>query len=876
MNAITNLYKKNEYIRYSLWFLLCLVIILCPLDLRYRSLIEHGDAYNQSFPLFVYIGQWLRACLRGEVRLFDFRLGLGDDVIYALNWHGFGDITQVISAMVPYAYAEYAYDFVMVFKFWLAGISFLIYIRWYVQHREYRIIGALLYAFSTYPITWGLNCWMFLAPLMTFPLILSGIDAVCDREKKLSLSLLTGLWIQALNGFYFLYIETVMAILYFGVKEFLLLQKTNAGKCRRIITDGLRILGQALLAVSLAGPMFIPSVVSYFQSSRTERETIDIWNFLIFSFDHYRTVLSYLLIPDIYRNILTLGPLIMLGIFAGYLYKSDRNKMHRFMLVLLAILYCIPLWGNMMNGFAGNSDRWLFGFVLIATSMAIIGLDTEIELSKKNIIVLFALYYALIILFLTDSDWYSGKILPAVCYGIIGIILPFAWNRRKKYIKWILPLCAVLIVMNSLLIFVPRQVGGSGYIGGFKGRGVTKWEVDQEIDSIEGNGTPFERWDISVTCLGASLIKNYYGTTEYLSTLNGFVSEFYQELYISPGASGASWILKGLDERTELRALLSAGKEAYLPLGVTYEFWISREQFDRLNPIEKEAALIRYAVLEDDAEVISVQQSSKVDADVLDVNDQVAYSLVMENIVQDGQYLYTQEDAGIKVYLDDFDADNELYVQLQDMLLYDEGRTDITVGDKGIQLRNKNDSYYMGIDEFWVNVTECQNDQQGKYFEICLPEDKTFSIEKINVYQHEINYDAIEERKLNSMEKLEIGINKVSGSVNCEEPVLLLLSIPYGGGWSAYVDGIKQPIYKADVGFLAIELSEGNHEVVFKYMTPGLIPGCICAVVSILVLISIGLKKAFFRHPRKSIFVKVNFLIHKEIRSEVWQQMLKD
>ena len=843
MKSIVNLYKKNEYMRYSLWFILCFAIILCPLDLRYRSMIEHGDAYNQSFPLFVYIGQWLRACLRGEVRLFDFRLGLGDDVIYALNWHGFGDITQIISIIAPYEYAEYAYDFVMVLKFWLAGISFLIYIRRYVQHREYRIIGALLYAFNTYTITWGFNCWMFLAPMMTFPLILSGIDAVCSREKRLSVSLLAGLWIQALNGFYFLYVETVMAVLYFGVREFVLLPKSSAERCKKIIYDGLRIFGQALLAVSLAAPMLLPSVVSYFQSSRTERETIHVWNLLFFSFDYYRAALSYLLIPDIYRNLLTLGPLIVLGILIGYLYRSDRNKIHRSVLMLMTILYCIPLWGNMMNGFAGNSDRWLFGFILIATSMAIIGLDTEIELSRKNIMVFYAIYYALIILFLTDSDWYSGKLLPAVCYGVIGIILPFAWNRRAKYVKWILPLCAVLIVMSGFLVFVKREVGGSGYLGGFKWRGVTKWEVDQEIDSIVGNGEPFERRDVSVTCLGSSLIKNYYGTTEYLSTLNGFVSEFYRDLYISPGASGATWILKGLDERIELRALLSAGQEANLPLGVTYESWISREQFDHMNPMEKEAALIRYAVLEEDAEVNSVQPSSIVDADVLNVNDPVAYSLVMDNVVQEGQYLYTQGDAKIKVYLEDFEADNELYIQLQNMLLYDEGRADITVGDKGIQLRNANDSYYMGIDEFWVNVTKWQSDQQGNYFEICLPEDKTFSIEKINVYQHEIDYAAIEERKVNSMEHLEIGINRVSGSVNCEAPSLLMLSIPYGKGWSAYVDGVKRPIHKADVGFLAIELGEGNHEVVLKYMTPGLIPGCICAVISAFIIGGIWLKK---------------------------------
>ena len=214
MKHILKLYRKNEYFKYSLWFLICIGIILLPFGLKGKSLIENGDGFNQSFPLFVYIGQWLRACLRGEIRLFDFRLGLGDDIIYALNWHGFGDITQILSAVVPYEYAEYAYNFVLILKLWLCGISFLIYIERYVYREEYRIVGALLYACNTYTLVWGFNCWMFLAPMMTFPLILAGIDTLCNEEKKFSVTLLIGVWIQSLNGFYFLYMEAILAILY--------------------------------------------------------------------------------------------------------------------------------------------------------------------------------------------------------------------------------------------------------------------------------------------------------------------------------------------------------------------------------------------------------------------------------------------------------------------------------------------------------------------------------------------------------------------------------------------------------------------------------------------------------------------------------------
>ncbi|MBD5464205.1 MAG: YfhO family protein [Lachnospiraceae bacterium] len=857
-------YRENEYIKFTLWFILCIVVILFPFVLHDKSLIQDGDSFNQSFPLFVYIGQWLRACLRGEIRLFDFRLGLGDDVIHALNWHGFGDVTQILSMAVPYRYAEYAYAFVMILKLWLCGISFLIYIRRYVRHGEYRVIGALLYACSTYALGWGFNCWMFLAPMMTFPLILAGIDVICEEEDNFSNALLAGLLVQTLNGFYFLYMETLLAILYFGVKEYVILRNKISDRLKKLIRDGIRIFFVALLAVSLGAPLLIPSIAGYLQSSRTgSGQVVSIWEMIVYPLDFYRGVLSYLLIPNIYRNIFTLGYLPLIAIITVFFHRVSRNRVHRYLLLLFSLLYCIPLWGSAMNGFSYHTDRWLFAFTLIITVLAASGLDAETVLSKKEKILFYLCTCVLIILYLTDGDYYAGKSLSALIYGGIGILLPVAWNQRKKYSRLILPFAVCLIILNGLLVFCPRELGGSGYVFGFKGRGTVKKEIDRQVDSIEEVKGEFERRDMYAVSLGASLMKNFYGTTEYFSTLNGNTFEFYRNLCISPGTFGATWVLKGLDGRVELDALLSVRQvmeytedelesvyrynTAYLPMGVTYQSWISLEQFEQLSPMEKEAALIKYVVLEENEEresKISVPKEVELDQSILEADKEENYTIELQNIVQDGKMLYAKEDAVIRVYLEDFcdcergvPAKSELYVQLREMFLLDQGTADIGVGNKKIQLRNVNDDYYMGVDEFWINVTEWKSDHRGQYFDIRLPDGKGYSLEEIKVYQHEINYDAIEERKENALAHLEVGINRISGEADCAESALALFAIPYGEGWKAYVDGAEQPVYKADIGFLAIELDEGSHTVVLEYVTPGLIPGCICAVISLAALV---------------------------------------
>lgn len=366
-----------------------------------------------------------------------------------------------------------------------------------------------------------------------------------------------------------------------------------------------------------------------------------------------------------------------------------------------------------MNGLSYHTDRWLFAFTLIITALAASGIDEETVLSKKEKILFYLCTCVLIILYLTDDDYYTGKISSALIYGGIGILLSAAWNRRKKHFGLMLPFAVCLIIMNGLLVFCPRVLGGSGYVFGFKGRGAVKQEIDRQVDSIEEVKGEFERRDMYAVSLGASLIKKFYGTTEYLSTLNGNASEFYRDLCISPGAFGATWVLKGLDGRVELDALLSVRpvmeytenelefvyryNTAYLPMGVIYQSWISLEQFEQLSPMEKEAALIKYVVLEENEEretKISVPKEVELDHSILEADKEENYTIELQNIVQDGKMLYAKEDAVIRVYLEDFydcergvPAKSELYVQLRQMFLLNQGTADISVGNKKIQFK---------------------------------------------------------------------------------------------------------------------------------------------------------------------------------------------
>jgi uncharacterized membrane protein YfhO len=56
-----------------------------------------------------------------------------------------------------------------------------------------------------------------------------------------------------------------------------------------------------------------------------------------------------------------------------------------------------------------------------------------------------------------------------------------------------------------------------------------------------------------------------------------------------------------------------------------------------------------------------------------------------------------------------------------------------------------------------------------------------------------------------------------TATAHMERDNLLFFSVPYDECFTAYVDGVETKIVKADFGFSAVLVPEGDHEVEFRY-----------------------------------------------------------
>ena len=78
---------------------------------------------------------------------------------------------------------------------------------------------------------------------------------------------------------------------------------------------------------------------------------------------------------------------------------------------------------------------------------------------------------------------------------------------------------------------------------------------------------------------------------------------------------------------------------------------------------------------------------------------------------------------------------------------------------------------------------------------------------------------------------------RIIGIANGGGDGMLITSIPFADGWSAYVDGRETPISAMLDTFITVPLNAGIHEVELRYMPPGLIHGGIISVFTALTLI---------------------------------------
>lgn len=856
---------------YSLLFLLALPLCWLGLILSGRMPIWEVDGQMQYYPFFVYIGQWLRDAIHaaftgGTVRMFDFSLGLGEDVLTVINYYGLGDPLSLIAALFAGASTEAGFMLLTVLRPWCAGLACMALARNRGFDWKQTVYAGLLYAFSLGLLVLAtLRHAIFANPFIHLPLILLGMEHVFDRRRPWLLSLAVAL--SALCGFYFLYCNSLLLLIYALVRQ---LTRGAEHPVRGLPAVAARAVGWYLLGLGLAAAIFLPATAGFLGGQRLSGALSAADGRFHFSL---RTYLQFPMAMLSDRGAGAVQFVPAATVFGGALLLCrgrEARSWRALMLTALAMLM-IPATGWVLNGFSYEATRWSYAVSLLAAMVGGRTLGELLNASRHDRLLVTALG-ALLLAYLPCS-YLTGlnTVLTSVMIATFAVAATLAalwlfWTlaRRSGALRRITSLLLACVVLVNVAL---------GFMGAWRVRAGTYIRAGDSWKSLEAS--PFAdlpdaggRTDADITTTGAAMnsaaVWGVAGATVYNST----ISETYYRFWADMTCSGLVHMncIVGLDGRAALEALWSAsryvaaedwsgripygfeyaettdsGYNVYentlaLPIGYAMTETLSPEDYAALSPLEKQWALLQCTVLED-CETTRIPEQSATEIPIEAVE--------MEGVAADGNRLTVSEDAVIRLTFD-APADCELYLQmnglafltgeldLENRVLFRAGasETALTLVPHGI-VQDLDREYYLvnlGYDEDGRSEAEIRFEKAGVY----RLGEMTLYAQPMADFAERIH--ALQARGLTDVS---VNTNAVAGRISLDAPGVLVFAIPYSSGWTVRVDGVETKTQTSAGTFLSAKIDAGDHEISLVYRTPWLRTGAAVSALSLVLLIGI-------------------------------------
>lgn len=834
MNSNKNSQVKNilGFVSVYTFIFLCLAFVLDRIfDSEGKTFIWSIDGLFQHVIALKYIRQYIiNLFTKGSFPMVDFSLGQGFDVIGTLNYYGFGDPVTLLTVLFPENAMELMYEILIFVRMYLSGLFVAYLLRTLGKTKTSTILPAcILYPFCNYALLGGIRHPMFFNGIMYLPLLIAAVERVIIK-KKIGL-LVFVVSVAFINNYYFMYINTVMAAIYFFVRQ---IGSYRAKGIKELAGSIGRIVISYIWGTCMGAMLLIPSVYAFLNNVRTTTKIAIPDTF--FGDDYYEKFLKSFIITDNDMNMFTIPGIGILGVIAIVVLLIFRKSSDKKILTLFAIMFIMllfPMVGKVMNGFSYVTMRFSYGMALILS--------------------------------------------VAVAFAIDDLKI------AKQFLPCLVTLASIItIVINMNMIFGENySYNSKDYVN----KGTLEKEMNtadvKMIKSIKDDS--FYRTERLRSRSNKSAYCNFNQTGFYYSIIPGKMTDMYVSTCLSD--CYRSYVIKGLEDRIGMLALASTkyyvnygGKapydfekikeetidgrkvclyenKNYLPLGVTYSSYMTRTDYDKLNPIERELALLNSSVVDNKIANKIFENNKTVNSNkAVDNNNNTkiknnqtitgVYTSEMKiknekNIAAGKSYLKTKYGGALEYNFNGL-KDSLTYIVFKGVHVKDTDQGDTAAeyksdGNSG-NLRvigDYSDGYYykeasvfnMGYSKESQNHVDIKFNSNRKY---------TFK----DVYAAMVpasNYDNVASNlKKEVLENVKLSDNHISGNIKVSKDKILQLSIPYSKGYKIYVDGKKTETFSSGIGYIGVKILKGSHNINVTYKSPGIVAGAMLTIISTL------------------------------------------
>ena len=899
--------RKYCYGVYTLMFLLMCIVAFLPFFTEGKSFVWGAgveDGLSQHFSALAYYGEALREFFRNllaghpKLVMWDMSLGYGADILSTLNYYAIGDPLNLLYGFVSPKNTETMYDFMILLRMYLAGITFIMYARKMKKRSYGTVIGALVYVFSGFCFRLGLRHPFFINPMIYFPLLCLGIEKIYQRERPYVF--IFAVCVSAMSNYYFLYMLTIFAVIYAWIRFY---KYTEENKIKTFFLTILKFGIYYTLGIAMAAVILLPSVIGFLGNGRYGKGA-DWKSLIVYPGKYYLLFIENFIGYGNMGSNTNAGYLPIVGIVVLFTLFSQRMKHKKYRAAFIAsiIALILPIFGYAFNGFSYANNRWAFALSFIVALLTAEMYPRLFVMSKRQQIGIGAgiIIYTVfcIIVNASGEEILKNKGIMAACgliavfYILLLIFQRLGYDTQKR------------IVRVSMAILLLISVGVHGYYRfDPKGYAYTQEFMDQgqayrtlKEDNIRMLSKVNDPSVYRVHAEGYRY-KNY-GLINHLNTISGYDSITAKCVtdtikgYDTRGMQYADKY-KGVDQRLGLLSLAgvkyitvahnsqvvkdvsSMGDVPYgveklrkkgnitlyknkyaLPFAYAYDSYMTEQQYEQLNGIGKEQAMLAQIILNQhpaDKEIQHNEQRNGPDIQTI--------SLPETRISSPKGKKY----ADITVPVE---KDKETYLYFKNLVYHGKKNGDdkfILTGRKGtkgilvtqndvqqkIHIQSTFNPYYFGRKDYIVKINHQTSKAKEKVrLNFLSPGEYEFDdISLITVPKKDV-LARLKERKENSMKQIQYEGNHFRGVYHAKKDQILCVTIPYSKGWKATVNGNRTKIYKANGMFMGIIMKKGTQSVKLDYETPGLKIG---AWISLVAWIGLGIYGLYFEKYRKKL-----------------------
>lgn len=899
--------RKYCYGVYTLMFLLMCIVAFLPFFTEGKSFVWGAgveDGLSQHFSALAYYGEALREFFRNllaghpKLVMWDMSLGYGADILSTLNYYAIGDPLNLLYGFVSPKNTETMYNFMIVLRMYLAGITFIMYARKMKKRSYGTVIGALVYVFSGFCFRLGLRHPFFINPMIYFPLLCLGIEKIYQRERPYVF--IFAVCVSAMSNYYFLYMLTIFAVIYAWIRFY---KYTEENKMKNFCLTILKFGMYYTLGIAMAAVILLPSVIGFLGNGRYGNG-VDWKSLIVYPGKYYLLFIENFIGYGNMGSNTNAGYLPIVGIVVLFTLFSQRMKHKKYRAAFIAsiIALILPIFGYAFNGFSYANNRWAFALSFIVALLTAEMYPRLFVMSKRQQIGIGAgiIIYTVfcIIVNASGEEILKNKGIMAACgliavfYILLLIFQRLGYDTQKRIVRVSMAILLLISVgVHGYYRFDPK---GYAYTQEFMDQGQAYRTLkednirmlskvnDPSVYRVHAEGYRYKNYglinhlntisgyySITAKCvtdtikgydtLGMKYADKYKGVDQRLGLLSLAGVKYITVAHNSQVAKDVSSmgdVPYGV-EKLRKKGNITLYKNKYaLPFAYAYDSYMTEQQYEQLNGIGKEQAMLAQIILNQhpaDKEIQHNEQRNGPDIQTI--------SLPETRISSPKGKKY----ADITVPVE---KDKETYLYFKNLVYHGKKNGDdkfILTGRKGtkgilvtqndvqqkIHIQSTFNPYYFGRKDYIVKINHQTSKAKEKVrLNFLSPGEYEFDdISLITVPKKDV-LARLKERKENSMKQIQYEGNHFRGVYHAKKDQILCVTIPYSKGWKATVNGNRTKIYKANGMFMGIIMKKGTQSVKLDYETPGLKIG---AWISLVAWIGLGIYGLYFEKYRKKL-----------------------